>query len=316
MSEFNLTIETVFLVNSFNRKNLLTKAISSLIYYCSTNLKTATLVYEVGSTDGSREFLDNLKSKYVYLITSSEPMSFSDGCNYAVLKASTFFPKIKQFILFETDNFLRNQIPINQALYLLQTKPNVGAVGFTVQKYDGTFLIPGSTFIKVIVTILGLTFSDKFKFERMNLNNWQKENGFKWHFYDVLYTSPLVIRHEAWKRTEGMDSVNFPFSESDTDWGYRLFQEGYASAIIECEGIIHDNLATKSEWSDKRVLDVHKGRLNYIFKHKGKLVANAIKPLLCLRHIAEWIFFSLQNREKSKIKIRKKMVFSVWCNYQ
>lgn len=297
-----------FVINSFNRKTLLEKALTSLIIFLENPL-FSVVVYDCGSTDGSREILNGYTSNYTNFkcVTTSTPLSFSAGCNYAVQQMERLFPEVKYFTLFETDNFIYTSTPVFQAIEMLDTNPTIGAVGYTIKNYKGDFLIPGSTFLKNSVTILGLPIANFFNLERIRLKKWNETSSIRWHKYEVLYTSPLTIRLAAWNETGGMDEELFPFTESDTDWAYRLCKAGYTEIIIQTNDVIHDNLSVKSEWSSKRVMNQHLARLVYTKKHHSKLSFLLTKYLVALRHTIE-ILVTLFAGNQQKMQSRKTLL--------
>ncbi len=307
-----MKVTTVFLVSSYNRLALLHQACHCILDFISNHTDFGLLVLDAGSEDGSKEYLRKIAGDYpntVAVLIEEDRPSFSEGVNRMFKRVLDFFPAATEGLLFETDNLIKNQQPVLDAVNLLRGNDLLGAVGFTVQNLQGLFLIPGSTFLKISATILGLQLSDKFGLERMQLNNWQKNSAIKWHYYDVLYTSPLLVKIDAWRKSGGMDAENFPFAESDVHWAWKLAQAGFRKAIIQCTGIIHDNQSTVSAWSAKRVYDVHKRRLRYMYLVKGRSAAALMRFPLAARHLIEAMVFFFSFKNKERVQERLRMVY-------
>src|SRR5262249_13594842 len=138
-------VELVAIINSFNRRSLLERAITSLTGSLRRGqLRTAIVVFEAGSTDGSAEFLqswrsDNPRDNLIVIRPSSGRSSFSDGVNAACAEAISRFPNCRWLFLYETDNSLEDVAPITNAITLLEHEPKLGAAGFTVKQYNGNF---------------------------------------------------------------------------------------------------------------------------------------------------------------------------------
>lgn len=312
-----MSIHTVFLVSSYNRFSLLVEACNSVIAFMKKHEGYGLLILDAGSTDGSIEHIKSIiqTNESIYGLFENDYPSFSEGVNRMFLAIKTFFPEANFGLLFETDNLVLDDQPILDSLILMNRSEKIGAVGFTIQNLQGKTLIPGSTFIKTIATILGLQLSDKLRIERIKLTHWQLCESFQWQWYEVLYTSPLLVRIKAWEETGGMDAKNFPFAESDVHWAWKLFKKGYRQAIINCTGIIHDNRSSFSNWSSKRVYEVHKRRLLYIKLVKGQVVAMMIMPFIAFRHIFEAAYFLFLKKDKERFRARYQMIFRVFQHY-
>jgi GT2 family glycosyltransferase len=101
-----------------------------------------------------------------------------------------------------------------------------------------------------------------------------------------MYTSPLLIRHQAWHEAGPMDAVAFPFTDSDVEWCWRAHQAGWPMAVLDVPGVIHDNGGSVSNWSGRRVLWFHQSRMR-LLRRLFPMGASLLKPVLLLRHLAE-----------------------------
>jgi len=317
-------VEFVCVINSFNRKSLLQRAIDSLTAALrNAPFGSAIIVFEAGSDDGSREFLarwsqENPADNLTVLTASNGPSSFSDGVNLACANALMRFPGCRWLFLYESDNWLESVRPLEQAIALLDFQSRLAAVGFTVRKHDRRPFGYGMRFPSLLSLALGQNVSFFYKLHAPNKRHWETRDGIRWRTCDVVFTSPLVIRRTAWEESGGFDANAFPFSDSDLDWAWRCAKLGWALAVIETDEVVHDNLEQFSAWSATRVTDFHRSRLRLLKRHVGKHVS-AIKPLLFLRHLIEALILAGKSRHdaqaRQKLNGRMQMLRSVWNDY-
>jgi GT2 family glycosyltransferase len=316
-------IELVAIVNSFNRRDLLEKAVSSL----TQSLRKATfgstiIVFDAGSNDGSVEFLNawhekNPADNLIVMKSSDSNSSFADGVNAACSAALDRFPKCRWLFLYETDNWLGSVDPVDQATSLLNEQSRLAAVGFTVMRHNGTLCGYGMRFPSYLSLALGLNLTVRWKLDPPNDSPWQETGNIRWRTCDVVFTSPLLIRREAWEETRGFDAKAFPFSESDLDWAWRCAKLGWKMAVIESDAVVHDNLQQSSAWSANRVVEFHRSRLRLLKRHRGDRSV-LIRPLLFLRHWVETMMLSGKGSDpatQEKLAKRRQMLRTVWTDY-
>jgi GT2 family glycosyltransferase len=320
----NLPVEFVAVINSFNRRPLLEKALGSLTQALRTApFGSAIVVFEAGSSDGSAEFLrswnglnpgDNL-----FVVESvTADSSFSEGVNRGSAMALERFPECRWLFLFETDNWVQTAEPLSHAVRLLEEEPQLAAVGFTVKRHAGEFCAYGMSFPTAMSLALGLNLSARWNLDQPNNSPWRTSNGFRWRTSDVVFTSPLLIRREAWLQTGGLDAERFPFSETDVDWAWRCAEAGWKTAVIASEQVVHDNLQQASAWSANRVIEFHRSRLRLLKRHRGEWIG-LIKPILFLRHCIETLLLTFRRSTDAaaapKLEKRKQMLRTVWNDY-
>jgi len=320
----NESVELVAIVNSFNRRELLEQAITSLtVALRGARFGSGVVVFEAGSKDGSLEFLQGWQAQHpadnISVIRAPEGRgSFSDGVNLACAEAVGRFPKLRWLFLYETDNWISGIEPLEKAIALLEREPRLAAAGFTVKQHDGRFFGYGMKFPSTISFLLGQNLAGLCHLHRPNNSPWQTSDGIRWRRCDVVFTSPLLIRREAWEQSKGFDAQKFPFSDSDLDWPWRCAQLGWKMGVICSKDVILDNLAPPSAWSANRVLDFHRNRFRLLQRHRGRHLA-LLKPLLFLRHGIETILLKGRSRSdpaaKEKLAKRKQMLRTVWNDY-
>jgi GT2 family glycosyltransferase len=317
-------VELVTVINSFNRCSLLERAVTSLTNALRVApFGSAIIVFEAGSTDQSIDFLrkwqdENPADNLMILENPAGCRSFSDGINMACAAAIARFPKCHWLLLYETDNWLGNIEPVVQAVTLLQAQTRLAAAGFTVKQHDGNFFGYGMRFPSALSFALGQNVAARVGLHAPNNSEWQMSDRIRWRTCDIVFTSPLLIRCEAWKQSGGFDAATFPFSDTDLDWAWRCAKLGWKMGVIATEEVVHDNLEQLSAWSANRVLDFHRNRFRLLERHRGKHVA-LLKPFLFFRHWLETIWLARQTeadpKAEDKLAKRKQMLRTVWTNY-
>jgi GT2 family glycosyltransferase len=315
--------DLVVIINSYNRLALMKDSITSLCNHLNfSNIGFAIVIYDAGSQDGSIKWINDYikNSPYkIFLIDGSSDIdtSFSHGVNMACNFAIRRLPAFKYFFLYETDNYLLSAQPIKEAISLLRHYDIIAACGFTVKKHDGTNAGFGCTFPSIFSFILGQQFSFFLKLNEPTVK-WTSHNTIKFGFAEVVYTSPLLIKKDIWSQLNGMDSLNFPFSDCDIDFAFRLSKHGGKMAIIKSNGVIHDNKQVNSSWSATRTINFYKARNSYFKKHFGTVI-NVLKPLLMFMHLIElFILTGLYIFGRTKVeslKTRWLLVKTVFNNY-
>lgn len=320
---FPESIELAVIINSFNRLQLLREALPSIVQSLNIVLpgKFSVVLFDAGSTDGSVEFAQKFanENQLFPLIcicpNSDEDRSFSAGCNRGIQRATEIFNQLKWCLLFETDNFITNPNALSLAVKLLEQEDRIAGIGFTVEGTGFCASFPSPT-----AFVLGQQLSHRLGLAQMKIQTWYPFEDSCWGYSDVVFTSPMLIRYSAWKATGGMDSVQFPFSDSDCDWCWTAYKQGWHLAILKVSGVMHDNKMIHSEWSGQRVLNFHQARFRLLIKHKGGWII-WLKPLLLIRHILESllllpkvIFDEKANKSLVQRRILIKRLFSNYEN--
>jgi GT2 family glycosyltransferase len=165
---------------------------------------------------------------------------------------------------------------------------------------------------------LGQNLAARLNLHAPNNSAWQLSDGIRWRGCDVVFTSPLLIRRQAWEQSGGFDATEFPFSDTDLDWAWRCARLGWKMAVIASDNVVHDNLEQLSAWSANRALDFHRNRFRLLKRHRGKRVG-LLKPFLFLRHWLETMILARKSASdptaKEKLARRKQLLRTVWSNY-
>src|SRR5256714_2380297 len=135
------------------------------------------IVCEAGSNDGSVEFLSTWHENHpvdnLFVVeASADRRSFSDGVNIGCADAIARFPKCRWLFLYETDNWLANSEPLEEAISLLKREAQLAAAGFTVKQHDGTFYGYGMRFPTALSFGLGPNLASQLNLYAPNNSAW------------------------------------------------------------------------------------------------------------------------------------------------
>ena len=296
--------QIAILINSFNRLELLEPSLSALEAWISKSpedFSCRVYVFDAGSTDGSLEFLKKRTGSMFHLLTpmTGQDTSIAGGFNAAAETALSYSAGVTHFLLYETDNVIHKADAVKAALAELDARPKLAACGFTVRLHDGRPAGVGMPFPTLRSFLAGKRASHFFQMERISYL-WETSGEGKFSFVDVVFTSPLLVKVEAWRDTGGIDSKAFPFSDCDVDWAKRLALKGWKVGVIKTLDVVHDNQKALSEWSKNRAIDFHRARLRYFRRYRSASVFLIWPAFLMLRHALEFLAAHLFVRNAQK----------------
>lgn len=310
----------VVILSSFNRAHLLKAALASLDRSLAPS-NAALVIFDAGSQDGSaalvREFQRSSGIPTELLTRPEVNVPFSAGVNFAVEHAFRLHADCEFLLLFETDNYIEDGQPIAEAVNLLRDHPEIAAAGFTVRKHNGAPAGFGCPFPRMRDFILGPQLCHAFRTDRPKLL-WQRSGQTQWSPCAVVYTSPMVIRRDAWAATGGFSAQEFPFADCDLDWAWRLREHGFIQAVIQTDAVVHDNQQQTSAWSSHRAVILHRARYCLLKKHSGTILRLA-RPALFLRHCCELLASLLlagRQTYRRQLATRFWLMTRVWSGYR
>jgi GT2 family glycosyltransferase len=302
------------IINSFNRFTLLRECLAALDGWISniSDFQCEVYVFDAGSEDGSLDFLYARASgdPHFHVLTPApgKNRSIAGGFNAGASAALDESPAATHLLFYETDNAIPDPEPVRAALAELDARNNLAACGFTVRRHDGRPAGVGMPFPTLRAFLAGNRISHFLQMERIPYH-WENSAGGKFSFVDVVFTSPLLVKAEAWKDTAGMDAETFPFSDCDVDWAKRVALRGWKMGVVERSDVVHDNRNALSDWSKNRALNFHRGRLRYFRRYRPVAVLTVWPLALLVRHCIEWIGNQLFVRNKER-RIRLNDQFS------
>jgi GT2 family glycosyltransferase len=100
-----------------------------------------------------------------------------------------------------------------------------------------------------------------------------------------VQSSAILVRREAAERVGWLDPDFFLYSD-ETDFCKRLRDTGWRVLWVPAaEATHHHQLASDLAAGDQRIVEFHRNRDLYLRKHKGRLTAFALRPLLAFPYL-------------------------------
>jgi N-acetylglucosaminyl-diphospho-decaprenol L-rhamnosyltransferase len=97
---------------------------------------------------------------------------------------------------------------------------------------------------------------------------------------DWAQSSAMLVRREAAEQMGWLDPEFFVYSD-ETDFCKRLSDAGWRVLFVpSARAIHHDQMASDAAGVERRVVEFHRNRDRYLRKHKGRVAAFLLRPLL------------------------------------
>jgi N-acetylglucosaminyl-diphospho-decaprenol L-rhamnosyltransferase len=97
---------------------------------------------------------------------------------------------------------------------------------------------------------------------------------------DWAQSSAMLVRRSAAAQVEWLDPDFFVYSD-ETDFCKRLHDAGWRVLFVpSARAVHHDQMASDAAGVERRVVEFHRGRNRYLRKHKGRVTAFLLRPLL------------------------------------
>jgi GT2 family glycosyltransferase len=201
------------IIISYNEKELLRKCLRSVLASI-TDFKFEVIVTDSGSTDGTRELMQN-EFLNIKFLDNQKNLGFSKGNNVAIAQASG-----KMILLLNADTEVRPDT-FSLSVKYMNAHPQVGALGCRVLLPNGSldpsarrnFPNPVNSFLR----LFGLK-----KFSNYNINGPIEEEM----EVDAIMGAYFLTRREVIDKVGMLDEEFFMYGE-DLDWCYRIKQAGY-----------------------------------------------------------------------------------------
>jgi N-acetylglucosaminyl-diphospho-decaprenol L-rhamnosyltransferase len=162
-------------------------------------------------------------------------------------------------------------------LETLQAEPSAAAGGARLLAADGTpqacaWRLPG-----VGTAIAGALF----------LHRWLtvESGGDRTRDVGWVQSSAMLVRREAAERVGWLDPDFFVYSD-ETDFCKRLRDAGFGILFVPgAEAVHRDQMASDETGAERRIVEYHRGRDRYLRKHRGRLTAFFLRPLLAFPYL-------------------------------
>jgi GT2 family glycosyltransferase len=102
---------------------------------------------------------------------------------------------------------------------------------------------------------------------------------------DWTQSSAMLVRRSAAAEVGYLDPDFFVYSD-ETDFCKRLADAGWRTLYVPAaRAVHHDQMASDLSGGDRRVVEFHRNRDRYLRKHKGRVAAVLLRPLLALPYL-------------------------------
>jgi GT2 family glycosyltransferase len=100
-----------------------------------------------------------------------------------------------------------------------------------------------------------------------------------------VQSSAMMVRREAAKRIGWLDPGFFVYSD-ETDFCKRLRDAGWSILFVPAaRAIHHDQMAQDAAGAERRIVEYHRNQDRYLRKHRGRVEAVLLRPLLAWPHL-------------------------------
>ncbi len=310
-------------IQSFNRQHLLDNCLASILRIAKELDKLkCVIVYDAGSTDASAQVVQNYQSSFLangctlLLVTVPKCLSFAAGTNLVVSRVLAAYQP--QFVLlYETDNEFLGSTGLSKACNFMSKHDEWAAVGFTAVRRSGERTGFACAFPTKLSFVLGQRLSSFFGLNRSKtVTHVMKQLTVS--EVDVAFTSPLLVRSDAWLRVGGFDAETFPFTDCDLDLCKRLSDICGRVGVLHTCDVVHDNNGFASEWSASRTYRWHNSRFAYLAKHRRNM-GPLIRSALAFRHIIETVLLTAllvtRRRSSAAVRARARLFRACWQGY-
>lgn len=257
---------------------------SKVIFNCLDSIFRETretefevIVSDNGSTDGA---IEEIRRRYpqVRIVENGANLGFARGNNTGIEAAQG------EYVLILNPDTIIHRQALDTLVKFADARPNAGAFGCRVLNPDGslqTSARPKPTVAGELVSALGLRWlgllSSKLLADTYVGWDARTEREIDWQSGCCV-----LFRGELLKRLGGFDSRFFYHCE-ETDLCYRVWQSG--SQILFCPDaeITHLGGQSVGRFPIRFVLETHRSRYRYFYKHYGVRTAIQVRWVTLLR---------------------------------
>lgn len=202
-----------------NNCRIIERCISTMLGHCGEWLHEIVIV-DNQSSDGGPELVSQLYGSHpkVKLVRNSEN-GCSSGRNLGVRHSTG-----KYIAFFDSDQWLTAPSCFAEALFLLETEPNIGAVGWNAGWFDATRDDLGGA-ISDYVPLRGMSAAAQAK-------GYRDDIGF-------LGTSGMFLSRKLFDAIEGFDTFYDPTCFEDTDICFQIKKAGFKVVLRDLAGVRH-----------------------------------------------------------------------------
>jgi GT2 family glycosyltransferase len=271
---------SVAIVNT-NTRDLLAACLSSL-YATTPEMDLEVIVVDNASTDGSVAMLRE-RFPSVSLILNDVNRWFTGATNQAIEESTG------EFVFCLNPDTIVHPGAVQALVFYLQQNPKVGAVGPRLLNEDGSlqpscrdFLTSWNLVLQHLVPWRLLP--PRWRGVRV-AEYWDHRSRRR---VDWVIGAALMVRSDV-VTAIGLKDEAYPIFHEETDWCYRMRQEGWEVHFVPEARITHlGGKTVKGMWGDRLVLEFYKGKHTFIRKHYGLGALVLHRVLLAAMLLVRW----------------------------
>jgi len=280
-------IDISIVIVNYNTRKLLVDCLNS-IFKNTKNLNYEVIVVDNGSTDGSVEEIQNLKSKIQSSSWRTELKIIENKQNLGFAKANNQGIKIargRYILLLNSDTKIVDNA-LKKLVDFAKIKPNLGVLGPRLLNKDGSFQPSAGRFFTLPWAILWLMTGDKFLYSSP-----AKSKKVEW----VMGAAFLVSRRAIEKA--GLLDENFFMYMEEVEWCWRIKKAGFQIWFYPEAEIYHLVRGSSPEGEQKAILWIYQGLIYFYQKHFAWWQLAMLKLALRIKAISGWLIgFLIANR--------------------
>ncbi|MCR5338420.1 MAG: glycosyltransferase family 2 protein [Lachnospiraceae bacterium] len=235
------------IILSYNCKYMMQRCLESIYTNCDPAVYSL-VVLDNASTDGVTQWLKEQPEGSMTLLLSDENMGFPAGCN----AAAAYAPKNADLLFLNNDT----RIPANALFWLrmgLYTSSDTGAVGAVQNYYDPNGDVEKSVYLPEDWLQYGAKHN---VYMEDSIRKVQILNGFA-----------MLIKREAFDKTEGFDEAFTPGYLEDDDLSFQLRNKGYV--LWQCKNAFIYHAGSQSFLKRSDLNEIGERNLAYLQKKWG-----------------------------------------------
>ena len=102
---------------------------------------------------------------------------------------------------------------------------------------------------------------------------------------DWVQSSAMLVRRSAAEQVGYLDPAFFVYSD-ETDFCRRLADAGWRTLYVPAaRAVHHDQMASDLAGAERRTVEFHRNRDRYLRKHRGRVAAALLRPLLAFPYL-------------------------------
>ncbi|MCD5397818.1 glycosyltransferase family 2 protein [candidate division NPL-UPA2 bacterium] len=270
-----------FVIVNWNTKELLLDCLSS-IYTKVNDLEFEVFVVDNGSLDGSLEAV-RANFPQVRLIENGQNFGFARAANRALRRISGRYA-----VLLNTDTILEKGAVEKLAVFMDKT-PRAGIAAGQLLHRDGSKQnsfdnFPSLLTLTVNKALLSLLWPKRFLGKRKRYHNPIE--------VESVIGACMLVRKKAIEKVGELDEDYFFFFE-ETDWCFRMREQGWGVYHVPGARIIHLQGATANRFHSRARIEFYRSRYLFYRKHRGEPALAGIRVTVFVKLVLNFLFLAL-----------------------